>query len=214
MNKVEKLISKINNLNLMKVKSSDLVDIICEYGLVNSIVDDYGEFSKYQLKTRSESGIYQTPTQIAECIIDLLEYDIKSYVELGVFQGGNFLLMSTILKHKYEDVECLAVDVTDIYLNDDVKPYITNFKKGTSNDLKGIGFDLAFIDAGHEYDEVKIDYENIGKYSKIVMFHDINNRVCPGVEKFWNEVKIGKKYKEYLYQTDNLKVHGIGVLFN
>jgi len=46
------------------------------------------------------------------------------------------------------------------------------------------------------------------------MFHDINDNRCPGVVKFWNEVKEGKKFKEFLYQTDGENVHGIGLLFN
>jgi hypothetical protein len=71
-----------------------------------------------------------------------------------------------------------------------------------------------FIDADHSYEGISTDYYNLGQYAKMVMFHDINDDRCPGVVKFWNEIKEGKKYKEFKYQTNNENVHGIGILFN
>ena len=47
-----------------------------------------------------------------------------------------------------------------------------------------------------------------------MLFHDINDSTCPGVVKFWEEIKQGKEYKEYKYQTNNQPIHGIGLLIN
>ena len=50
-------------------------------------------------------------------------------------------------------------------------------------------FDLIFIDGDHSYAGVKNDYEISKNSCKIFVFHDIVNEVCPGVVKFWNELK-------------------------
>lgn len=49
------------------------------------------------------------------------------------------------------------------------------------NDIK---FDFAFIDAVHDYENVKKDFEIVESCGR-VLFHDANN---PGIEKFLNEI--------------------------
>ena len=46
------------------------------------------------------------------------------------------------------------------------------------------------------------------------MFHDIVQPTYPELIQYWNTLKEGKNYKEYLYQTEGLPVQGIGLLFN
>jgi hypothetical protein len=117
------------------------------------------------------------------------------------------------LKLKNPNLKSIGIDISDKGLTEDIKQYI-NLHIGTSEDFKGQKYDFVFIDADHSYEGVSTDYENLGKYAKIVMFHDINDSTCPGVVKFWNEIKEGKKYKEFTYQTNNNQIQGIGILFN
>lgn len=81
-------------------------------------------------------------------------------------------------------------------------------------------FDAAFIDADHEYKGVKRDWENYGPFARIVAFHDIGwikpekylQSKLVEVPKFWNEVKQGKRHREFIdYSTG--KTMGIGVLW-
>jgi len=93
----------------------------------------------------------------------------------------------------------------------------------TSEFLKKKYFDLCFIDGIHKYSYVKRDFENIGKYANICMFHDINSiynplypeHACPGVVKFWKELKKTKnneyKFEEFLYHSEKIHFIGIGL---
>ena len=74
------------------------------------------------------------------------------------------------------------------------------------------GLDFLFIDGDHSYDGVKRDYEMYGPLVKpggLIAFHDIE--FCPDVQKFWDEVKVGRRAQEIL---DGQKPRfGIGLLY-
>ena len=214
MKKIEILKESIQKLNVNTISVKDIEDIICQFGLVHDKGCDYGEFKKYMVAQRVDLGVYQTPRQFAECIYDLLQLDINSYFEIGLFNGGSYLIMTEFLKLKNPNVKCIGVDITDKYMLSEVKPLLDGFEMKTSDDFAGKQFDLVFIDGDHRYSGIKTDWDNVGKFAKYVIIHDINQPTWPAVKKFWNEIKTDKKHKEYLYQTENKNVHGIGLIFN
>jgi hypothetical protein len=69
-------------------------------------------------------------------------------------------------------------------------------------------FDFCFIDGDHTYEGVKADWDNYGRYARVVAFHDIVNNV--GCFRLWNEIKPHFRTWEY---TSSVWL-GIGVLFN
>lgn len=214
MNKQEKLITDIASLNTNTLTEEEIIKVICDYGLVNDPGWDVGEWNKYMMKDRNLPGIYQTPKQIAECILELFKHEINSYLEIGIFQGGSYLLMTNFLKLKNPNIKCTGVDISDQYMLAEVKPYLDNYVIGTSKDFKDQCFDLVFIDGDHSLQGATTDWENVGQYAKIAMFHDIVQPTYPSLIKYWNELKQGKIYKEYCYQTTGKDVQGIGLLFN
>jgi hypothetical protein len=207
------LVENISNLKLESVKDTDIIKLVCDYGLCVEDRDGYGEWNKYMVYNRAEEAMFQTPKQIADAILELLKYDINTYCEIGIFKGGSHLLITEMLKLKNPNLKTIGIDIQDKHMTEDIKNYI-NLHIGTSEDYKGEKFDLVFIDGDHSYEGIKTDYENLGQYAKIVMFHDVNDSTCPGVVKFWNEIKEGKEFKEFTYQTNNQPIQGIGLLFN
>jgi len=81
--------------------------------------------------------------------------------------------------------------------------------------LNGNSINLLFIDAAHDYKDVKMDYEMYGPLTEnIIAFHDIMTEQV-WVRKFWDElVKNNKEYtKMFFYKWSFRKYqYGIGLL--
>lgn len=214
MKKIERLKEQIAALDLEAITVPQIEEIICEFGLVYDPGCDYGEFKQYMVGSRVDLGVYQTPRQMAECIFDVLKLNIKSYLEIGLFNGGSYLIMTEFLKRKNPDVICIGIDITDKYMLEEVKPFLDGFQIGTSDDFKGEPFDLVFIDGDHTDFWVNRDWDNVGAPARYALIHDINQPTWPAVKVFWERMKQEKKYSEYTYQTEGKPVHGIGLLYN
>lgn len=212
--KIERMKSSVAAMNPDAVTIEEIERVICDFGLVYDRNCDYGKFSKFMVSDRLDLAVYQTPRQFAGAIHELLKYKLNSYIEIGIFSGGSYLIMCEFLRLRNPGIRTVGVDISTQYMKPETIPYLTGLHIGTSADFRGQRFDLAFIDADHSYKGVKADYENIGAYGKIVMFHDINDSSCPGVVQFWKDVICIKSFKEYTYQTSGKAVHGIGLLFN
>jgi predicted O-methyltransferase YrrM len=78
--------------------------------------------------------------------------------------------------------------------------------------------DYLFIDGDHTYDGVKQDFEMYSPMVRpggIIVFHDIvehPSSTCK-VDKFWAEVKQGRKHKEFVNDWKQGQ-YGIGVIYN
>jgi hypothetical protein len=72
--------------------------------------------------------------------------------------------------------------------------------------------DLILIDGDHSYEGLKTDFENSLKFNpKYISFHDISSDVCPGVVRFWNEIKNNYKHYEYTKQYDSVNGSFLGI---
>jgi hypothetical protein len=214
MDKIKRLQESISELDINNLSVNKIETIICDFGLVYDLGCDYGEFQHYMVATRSELAVYQTPRQFAECIFELLKHEINTYIEIGIFSGGSYVIMTSFLKWKNPNIECVGVDITEKYLAPELKGNLKGFFRGTSESFRNKKFDLAFIDGDHRYRGIVIDWENVGKNAKMAMFHDINQPTWPDAKRHWDEIKDGKKYMEFIYHTENKPVHGIGLIFN
>lgn len=197
-----------------------VANLVRAFGLVQWGNETFGEDSVFKNPSVDMAGIYQTPAQIAEALVYVSTFKINSFLEVGVFQGGNFLFCSEYLRRFNPDIQCLGVDPSE-YLNPEIKDIIDreismSFKSMTSDALAGRSFDLVLLDGDHTAAGVKKDWENVGKQAKICMLHDIQGAICPDVVAFWKALKADRPdgtVKEFLTYTGK-PTQGIGLIHN
>jgi len=205
----------IRNLGLDSLKRPEIVaDLVRAFGIVQWGPDAFGDDEKFKNQSTDMAGMYQTPNQIAEALVYLSDYEIKTYIEIGVFQGGTFLFVSEYLRRFNPGIKCTGIDPTD-FLNPEIKEIIDSedwlrFASATSDEVAGQKFDLVFIDGDHENGWIEKDWNNIGQHAKICMIHDIQEATCPDVVEFWKKLK-GKKI-EILDHTSKEPSQGIGII--
>lgn len=208
-------------LDLASLKDAEVVvNLVRAFGLVQWGDDTFGQDTVFKNSAVDQAGIYQTPAQIAEALVYLSDFKITSYLEVGVFQGGNFLFTSEYLRRFNPGIQCLGVDPTE-YLNPEIRAIIEgeiflSFKSMNSDKLAGRGYDLVMLDGDHTAAGVKKDWENVGKHAKICMLHDIQGPICPDVVAFWKALKAERPdstVKECLKWTGK-PTQGIGIIHN
>ena len=205
----------IRILPLEALENYEIVaNLVRGFGIVQWGPDAFGDDEKFKNAGANMAGVYQTPIQIAKALVYLSAFDINSYCEIGVFQGGNFLFVSEYLRRFNPEIKCVGIDPTD-FLNPEIKEIIEaenwlSFISATSNEIKKKKFDLVFIDGNHIDGWVKTDWGNVGKYAKICMLHDIQETTCPEIVEFWDKLD-GKKI-EFLDCSTKQPSQGIGII--
>lgn len=206
----------IQCLDLKSLRNPEVVaNLIRAFGIVQWGPPVFGDEEVFKNSHEDMAGIYQTPTQLAPALVHLSKFKINSYLEIGVFQGGNFLFVSEYLRRFNPEIMCTAVDPTN-FLNPEIQTIIENepflnFISGTSYDLAGKEFDLVFIDGDHSTEWIEADFDNVGKYATNCVFHDIQETSCPDVITYWNKVKTSMS-QEFLIHTSKSPLQGIGIL--
>jgi predicted O-methyltransferase YrrM len=159
-------------------------------------------------------GLVQEPKQFAFLLSFLSQQKCQSYCEIGVAWGFSSVMMLSVLARNNKDIKALTIDpfmnpsdyVMDIFKNLGVD---VEHISETSESVKGQEFDIVHIDGDHRYPAVKQDWENIGKHSKICIFHDIAPSLYgSGPNIVFKQIK-GLKTK---IETTN-DVMGIGIAF-
>jgi len=209
----------LRSLPIAVLQDAEVVaNLIRAFGIVCWGPPVFGDDEIFKNRHEDMAGIYQTPIQMAEALVYLSQFKIESYCEIGVFQGGNFLFMSEYLRRFNSDIICTGIDPTD-YLNFEIEAIIEKeswlrFYSFTSEALKKREWDLVFIDGEHEGGWVVKDWNNVGKYAKICMFHDIQEITCPEPVALWQKLKQlkGKIVKEYRKHSAAVPLHGIGII--
>ncbi len=212
----------IRTLDVQSLRNPAVVaNLVRAFGIVQWGPSVFGKDEIFKNPNQDMAGIYQTPDQISKALVYLSDFQINTYLEVGIFQGGNFLFMSEYLKRFNPHIRCIGIDPTVItFLNPEVRAVIEQevwmvIKPVTSDSVCGQEFDLVFIDAEHNTEWVNKDWENVGKFAKICCLHDIQETTCPDVIEFWNHLKQSKKkFAEFTDCTSELPTQGIGIIHN
>ena len=188
------------------------------------------EIGGYKVFDGSRNHLMQSPYELPDLIFALKQHEkdrgkkIKRFLEVGFSSGIN----NTILNKFFDFDEVVGVDIFNSAINGDnlvanlMHKNLTlvcgdSTSKRVLNIVDRFGlFDFIFIDANHTYEYVKKDFENYIKMldkDGVIGFHDIDNPDWPGINKFWNELKETKKYKQVEFVSkDYFLQYGIGML--
>ena len=172
----------------------------------------------------------------------LLDENVRSYLEIGAMYGASLWKVANALPKGSRIVaidpmtdrpsarESLEQCIDELIQRD----YDAYFIFGDSTDPATIDqaqflgpYDALFIDGNHSPEYVMADWNNYGPMARIIGFHDINwnkswisakdKKPVPeelmGAPKIWNQIKQGRKHKEFKYYPRN-NYYGIGVLWN
>jgi len=139
--------------------------------LINNIIEKSSNKDIY-----AYSRVYDIPSTLeykkSEHYKNLISWIVKltncqSYLELGVEYGENIQEIKKIVK------KCVGVDINEISNLENI-----DFYKMTTDEFFSINnntFDIIFIDASHEFNQVKNDFNNslniLNKYG-IIILHD------------------------------------------
>jgi len=204
------ILDNIKKLDLYSVSEIDIENIICHFGLT---FDNRALYGAYQhcMNKPEELGLWQKPDQLAPLIKYLLNHcSINSFLEVGTYKASTFLILREFLLLKNKNLQSLTIDPYRLISDEFVNNFSINYQMA---DISSIDkqYDLIFIDGDHSYNSVKTDYEKaISLNPKYILFHDIQDKYCPGVVSLWHEIKKNKdNYIEFKTRDD---IMGLGLI--
>lgn len=200
---LDETIDFIKSERFETLTENELIDIIPSFGLNNEVIEE----QPIQLASFFGKGIkmWQYPIQIAPFLIWLKSVKIKSYLEIGARWGGNFIVISEVLKRKNSSIKLFACDLiptSDIlieYQKYSLFSYLLMDSK--SDEFKSFieknSVEMVYIDGDHSYNGCWSDYLLFkdNATTKYIVFHDIDNSSCPDIAKIWNEIKNDSQFK-------------------
>jgi predicted O-methyltransferase YrrM len=216
------------NTNCVEILKKLPEDINLDY-LINWIRYEAGSSNKdYFLCEKSgDLKLQQVPEEYSRIILEVQKRSPKSYLEIGIGNGGSWMTFSYInrgslkISHSVDNLayyQAINQKVEEIeFISDFLSSEIEEVRFFNSRSSEYLlkcetKYDVIFIDGDHSYEGVKSDYLNclpLVNEGGIMIFHDIVSIGAPGVVKFWNEFKNKHKNKEFIYSN----TCGMGIFY-
>jgi Methyltransferase domain len=141
---------------------------------------------------------WQSPNQFSRYLAHLARYPIRSYLELGVWHGGTFVITVEYLS-RFNALE--SATAMDRYESDgaqrfaELRPEVEFLQIDTTTpefagEIERRGpFDLALVDADHSYEACTSDVLAVREHANMIALHDMVDATCGGVVRTWQEMK-------------------------
>lgn len=198
-----------------------------KYDAGSSNPDYFGAIRKHEGSLK----LQQVPEEYSRLLLLMKSHKAKSYLELGIGNGGSFAMACFMMQETLENadaVDCLAYRNLGIGQNEieilnfieNIKPFMktqfVDFHNETTDDFFETNekkYDLIMVDADHSYEGVRKDFVNAQKHineNGLIIFHDIASKACPGIIRIWKEIKseVPEMCTEFIHGENC----GIGVL--
>jgi cephalosporin hydroxylase len=221
-------INYIRNSSIENLKDDRKIEqLLLQLGINDEVLSEIPE----ELHSYCGFGLkfWQYPNQFSKYLHFLTQYNIKSYLEIGVRYGGTFITTIEYLSKFNTLNEAVCIDISK---NKSLQKYckqfpVSKFYKVDSTSkrffrlIKDKIFDLVLIDGNHDENYCRQDFMLFKSKSNIIVLHDIISDACPGVQNVWREINI--KYKDEfsfyefteqyssVYQKAGNRYFGIGV---
>jgi predicted O-methyltransferase YrrM len=147
-------------------------------------------------------------------------------VEIGVYTGGNFKILSTLLKDPNDLI--IGVDIEERKWNWDRKEIPVQWRyiigdsttvttyRWVKDNLQNRPIDLLYIDGSHDYDYIMLDYflyGNLVREGGMIVFHDLNmgHENDRSVKGFWEDLKHPRKF-EFSDPEHDTGCYGVGYI--
>ncbi|HUW17143.1 MAG TPA: class I SAM-dependent methyltransferase [Actinomycetes bacterium] len=167
-------------------------------------------------------GALQHPMEVLHLIEFLETKDPKLFIEVGVWRGGNAAILKTCFPDaRIIGVDLLTPDAPEISDHPSLRDAIDTFGIELVSGPTDVTFpivvdmigdqkaDYLFIDAAHDYDSVKRDFETWSPLARYVGFHDVHN---PDVLRYWLELcQFMGAHARTAALWKEMDGHGIGV---
>lgn len=173
-----------------------------------------------------KTGLWQTPQQLAGAMLLLSSKGITSYLEVGPATAWTSTFLVTYLS-RFGLTSARLVDAYSL-LDDSLPSMWKAFNLPIEYTLFPLEqeivpleqlrptYDLVFIDGNHEWKHVNMDFNHYGPLARILMFHDINDRSCVDVVRFWKTLreKHGAEwtFHEFTMHPNNFRLMGLGIV--
>jgi len=158
---------------------------------------------------------WQYPNQFSLYLSRIAQLKIESYLEIGTFEGGTFVITTEYLERFHSLKFAIGIDICyypSLLKYKNMNPKVRYMQIDTQSpqfvdylkDYKKI--DLVLIDGNHEESACRNDFLSVKEKANIIIFHDIVNDECEGVKRVWQEVK--QKYSkdyDFIEYTDQYK---------
>jgi hypothetical protein len=165
-------------------------------GLAHDVRLIYGRDNAHM--NAGAAGIHYIPCQLAKCLVQLSNYEIRTVIHARTFSGWAISFITAYLARFNPSLRVTTVDTVDSFYSYSVIKGILpiNFQAGKSlQEFDGSQFDLAIIDGEHSYASVAADYEAVCRLASVFMLQDINDKYASaehsfdgGTPRFWRRL--------------------------
>lgn len=175
-------------------------------------------------------AMQQDPLQLAKFVSHLLINGVRSFVEVGIADGGDFIAIVETIASTGRPIRAWAVDPFQSLA---VANWIENHHPGEFWKNKHVELhtvwkpsadfpwsdqpfpevlDVAILDGDQSEVALRKDVEVYSQAAKTIVIHDVCNSWCPDVVKVWGELKrdLWNKYDvvEFLAQRPSVRRSG------